>query len=116
MTPRTAPTAYLDSVDSPAGAVEFAVDAQGALVVVNMLGGKYPRSAAEDLAILGFVPERDPANTGTARQQLEEYFRGERLSFDLPVAFHGTAWQVTVWQALMNIPFGETRTYGQIAS
>jgi methylated-DNA-[protein]-cysteine S-methyltransferase len=50
----------------------------------------------------------------TARQ-LEEYFAGQRQRFDLPLDPHGTEFQRKVWSALLTIPFGETRTYGQIA-
>jgi methylated-DNA-[protein]-cysteine S-methyltransferase len=51
----------------------------------------------------------------TARQ-LEEYFAGQRTVFELPLDFAGTDFQRKVWNALLTIPFGETRSYGQIAS
>jgi len=51
-----------------------------------------------------------------AARQLEEYFRGERQSFDLPLAPVGTPFQMAVWEALRTIPYGETRSYGQIAA
>ncbi len=47
--------------------------------------------------------------------QLTEYFRGKRINFDLPLALNGTAFQQQVWQALSDIPYGETVTYGQLA-
>jgi methylated-DNA-[protein]-cysteine S-methyltransferase len=47
--------------------------------------------------------------------QLEEYFAGKRRSFALKLDFAGTEFQRMVWAALLAIPFGETRTYGQIA-
>lgn len=47
--------------------------------------------------------------------QLAEYFRGERTEFDLPLAPDGTAFQRSVWEALQEIPFGETRSYAEIA-
>lgn len=50
-----------------------------------------------------------------ARKQLEEYFRGERQVFDLPLNPQGTAFQHAVWQALGDIPYGETRSYRDIA-
>lgn len=62
---------------------------------------------------------RDQAETALllrARGQLEEYFDGERSAFDLPLAPRGTAYQRRVWDALMGIPYGETRTYGDIAA
>jgi methylated-DNA-[protein]-cysteine S-methyltransferase len=50
-----------------------------------------------------------------ARAQLEAYFRGERLAFDLPMVPQGTAFQQNVWQALRRIPYGETWSYAALA-
>ncbi|MBH3343577.1 methylated-DNA--[protein]-cysteine S-methyltransferase [Pseudomonas parafulva] len=58
--------------------------------------------------------DRCPVLIETARQ-LGEYFAGRRQRFDLALSFTGTAFQRQVWDALLSIPFGETRTYGQIA-
>ncbi|MEG2359645.1 methylated-DNA--[protein]-cysteine S-methyltransferase [Acinetobacter sp.] len=55
-----------------------------------------------------------PVLLETARQ-LNEYFAGQRRQFDLPLDFEGTDFQQKVWQALLSIPFGETRSYKQIA-
>lgn len=49
-------------------------------------------------------------------QQLNEYFAGQRREFDVPLACHGTSFQQSVWQALRTIPYGQTRTYAQIAA
>jgi methylated-DNA-[protein]-cysteine S-methyltransferase len=69
--------------------------------------------------------ETQPAPTGTgepatpllreAVRQLSEYFAGKRRTFDLPLAPQGTAFQLRTWQALREIPYGETRSYKQIA-
>ncbi|MBX4864220.1 methylated-DNA--[protein]-cysteine S-methyltransferase [Rhizobium sophorae] len=48
-------------------------------------------------------------------RQLREYFAGTRKAFDLPLDFLGTSFQKRVWYELLNIPFGETRTYSEIA-
>ena len=48
-------------------------------------------------------------------QQLNDYFAGKRKSFSVSLDFKGTEFQKKVWDALLTIPFGETRTYGQIA-
>lgn len=48
-------------------------------------------------------------------QQLEQYFAGQRQIFDVPICVQGTAFQQQVWQALRNIPYGETRSYKEIA-
>ncbi|WP_300634281.1 methylated-DNA--[protein]-cysteine S-methyltransferase [Pseudomonas sp.] len=50
-----------------------------------------------------------------AERQLEEYFAGTRCRFELELDFAGTDFQKQVWQALLTIPFGETRSYSQIA-
>jgi methylated-DNA-[protein]-cysteine S-methyltransferase len=50
-----------------------------------------------------------------AEHQLAQYFKGERTTFDLPLQFQGTAFQKRVWQLLLRIPYGETRSYGQLA-
>lgn len=48
-------------------------------------------------------------------RELDEYFAGKRSTFEVPLSFHGTEFQKKVWQALQNIPYGETRSYGEIA-
>ena len=50
-----------------------------------------------------------------ARQQLEEYFAGDRREFDLPLNLSGTEFQVQVLEELQRIPYGETTSYGDIA-
>lgn len=50
-----------------------------------------------------------------ARNQLEEYFRGERDSFDLPLDLKGTPFELTVWRILQKIPYGETISYAELA-
>ena len=50
-----------------------------------------------------------------AERQLAQYFAGERTEFSLPLDFAGTDFQRRVWQALLTIPYGETRTYAEIA-
>ncbi len=59
----------------------------------------------------------DAANELTALvfQQLDEYFKGTRKTFDFPYQLHGTPFQETVWAALREIPYGETRSYKDIA-
>ncbi|MBC3339257.1 methylated-DNA--[protein]-cysteine S-methyltransferase [Pseudomonas proteolytica] len=51
-----------------------------------------------------------------AERQLNEYFAGTRDRFDLELDFEGTEFQKKVWAALLTIPFGETRSYSQIAT
>jgi methylated-DNA-[protein]-cysteine S-methyltransferase len=62
-------------------------------------------------------PVRGPFRVAveTAVRQLREYFAGKRRAFDMPLEFRGTEFQRLVWSALLTIPYGETRTYRQIA-
>lgn len=60
-------------------------------------------------------PEDDRALWESARCQLSQYLAGERRAFDLPIRYEGTAFQRRVWEGLLAIPYGETRTYGELA-
>ena len=65
-------------------------------------------------------PAHTPADPPTGvfaevRRQLDEYFAGERTTFALPLAEHGTPFEQAVWAKLRTIPYGETTTYGEIA-
>ena len=51
-----------------------------------------------------------------AAQEIAEYFAGKRTEFTFPMRAQGTSFQTAVWDALLHIPFGETKTYGQIAA
>jgi len=57
----------------------------------------------------------DDAVLQAARQQLDAYFAGDRTDFDLPLAPSGTAFQMQVWAALRQIPYGQTISYGELA-
>lgn len=78
------------------------------------------------LSLIGFpkgVMRRDPEPDwiyneepfADVREQLAEYFSGERKDFDLPLRIAGTEFQLSVLEALQEIPYGETRSYGAIA-
>ncbi|MFH8489358.1 methylated-DNA--[protein]-cysteine S-methyltransferase [Streptomyces longisporoflavus] len=60
--------------------------------------------------------DRDAGPFDATIEQLEAYFAGELTEFDLPMRLDGTPFQRTVWQQLRLIPYGETRTYGQLAT
>ncbi|MEU7113729.1 methylated-DNA--[protein]-cysteine S-methyltransferase [Streptomyces sp. NPDC046182] len=59
--------------------------------------------------------EPDPRPFGEAIRQLDAYFAGELTEFDLPLRLIGTPFQLRVWERLRTIPYGETRTYGELA-
>jgi methylated-DNA-[protein]-cysteine S-methyltransferase len=58
---------------------------------------------------------RSEEGFGEARRQLAEYFAGERTAFTLPLAPRGDPFQLKVWELLRQIPYGQTRSYGQLA-
>jgi methylated-DNA-[protein]-cysteine S-methyltransferase len=88
-----------------------AVDAEGA--VVGTAFGNV--QALQRRLLLSRLIERAEACAHVQIQVLE-YERGERTHFDLPLAPIGSDFQLRVWQALREIPFGETRSYGQLAT
>jgi methylated-DNA-[protein]-cysteine S-methyltransferase len=66
---------------------------------------------------LGTLQEaNDDSTLLEVERQLTQYFSGERNHFDIQINFIGTEFQKKVWNALLNIPFGQTRTYAQIAA
>ncbi len=77
--------------------------------VVWLLSGAMPPSRYPP------TPE-DEALLDRLEEELEEYFCGIRRVFDLPVCLEGTPFQRQVWEQLRQIPYGETRTYGEIAA
>ncbi|GAA3218705.1 methylated-DNA--[protein]-cysteine S-methyltransferase [Nonomuraea helvata] len=60
--------------------------------------------------------KRDPAAFAEAERQFAEYFAGERMTFDLPLASHGTPFQERVWAEVAALPYGTTTTYGALAA
>lgn len=95
-------------IDSPLGTLTL-VAADGTLSAVYMTDQRY----RPDEATFG---RSDPDAFGHVLTQLAEYFAGERAVFDLPLTLEGTPFQREVWQALREIPYGETRTYGDLAA
>ena len=61
------------------------------------------------------VEEPDNTTLRETESQLDDYFAGRRTRFEVPLDFQGTDFQKSVWNALLQIPFGETRNYAQIA-
>ena len=61
------------------------------------------------------IPKKTPPPLQMCKKQLQEYFKGKRKTFSLPIKFEGTDFQIKVWQELQNIPFGKTASYKDIA-
>jgi len=100
-----------DFVSSPLGKLELTA-ADSGLVGVFFEQHQHPR-------VLAAVSAPEHPVLIQARRELAQYFAGKRSRFETPLApaslLGGTPFQVAVWQALLTIPFGETRTYGEIA-
>jgi len=92
-------------LDSPLGPILLTATLEG-------LAGVYPPGHVRPPAEPGW---RDDAALAGAREQLSEYFAGDRQQFDLPLSPGGTAFQRAVWDRLRLIPFGQRRSYGQLA-
>ncbi len=106
---------YTNTVDSPCGPLVCAVDEAGAVLRIEFAKGREPAQIRDELARGGLHAVEDRERTRHLRDQLREYFRGGRQRFELELAPRGTRFQRAVWQALQEIPFGETRTYGDVA-
>lgn len=70
--------------------------------------------SSEELTLKNTIECVTPVMVETAKQ-LQQYFRGERRAFSIPLDPIGTPFQVSVWRALLTIPYGETRSYRDIA-
>ncbi len=96
------------TVDSPIGELLLKGDGR-ALTGLYMSGGKFAQTATDDW-------ERDDDAFADVRAQLAAYFAGELTDFEVPLAPVGTAFQLSVWGALQEIPYGRTESYGQLAA
>ncbi|MDR2599044.1 MAG: methylated-DNA--[protein]-cysteine S-methyltransferase [Oscillospiraceae bacterium] len=85
----------------------------GEITIVS--NGKAIVKIGRDIKILPTYTKQKDALTDDMAKQLNEYFRGLRDKFDISFNYVGTEFQIKVWTALYNIPYGETRTYKQIA-
>jgi methylated-DNA-[protein]-cysteine S-methyltransferase len=94
------------SIDSPIGPLALA-GRGGVLTHLRMINQTYEPNRTD------WVP--DDRAFPDAVAQLEAYFAGQRTEFDLELSLAGSEFQRRVWQALLTIPYGETRSYGQIA-
>ena len=102
--------AYFKSIPTPMGEFTFAVNEQGAVIgtAFGNLEMLQSRCAADEFSA-------DASRTAAVAKEIVDYLGGRRREFNVAVAPKGTAFQQRVWQALLAIPYGETRTYGKIA-
>lgn len=95
-------------VDSPVGRLTLVTSDIGLVALL------WENDNPARVPLRSLVPADHPI-LNLAAKELTEYFAGLRDEFSIPLDTRGTAFQKQVWEALLDIPFGETRTYGQIA-
>jgi methylated-DNA-[protein]-cysteine S-methyltransferase len=98
-------TLYYSRMDSPVGPLLIVASEQG---LVRLEFDRDPAKVPAD-------GTSSDEKTASYVLQIQEYFRGERQHFDFPLDLRGTEFQKRCWQALLQIPYGETRSYADIA-
>jgi len=98
---------YYCYLETPIGELLIAGE-DGALSMIGFPKGSMRREPEPDWIF-------NENNLAHACDQLSEYFAGERKEFDLPLKLNGTEFQVSVLEALQDIPYGQTTSYGEIA-
>lgn len=86
----------------------------GGVCAVDLVERAVPAMCRKEFRKAKLV-EEETETLRKAREQMQEYFAGRRKSFDVPLYVEGTEFQKKVWNALLSIPYGETRTYKQVA-
>ncbi len=97
------------TMPSPVGALKLVASGRGLAAV--LLETERP----DRVRLHAMIEDASHPVLVAGQRQLEEYFAGRRRAFDLPLDARGTAFQKSVWHELLAIPFGETRTYGELA-
>jgi methylated-DNA-[protein]-cysteine S-methyltransferase len=96
-------------VDSPIGTLKLVASDRGLVGIV------WEKDRPGRVRLSEVTEDRNHPILVKREKQLEEYFRGRRKTFSVPLDMRGTPFQKQVWKALLAIPFGETRSYGQLA-
>ncbi len=109
-------TVHYATMDSPVGQLGIVTGAGGSLLRIEFLR-KYDSLPhwIDSLAAIGFEPSHDEEAPSEVCRQLGEYFSGERRRFDLALDLRGPEFERKVWNQLLEIPYGQTRSYGDIA-
>lgn len=119
-------TLYASSITTPVGALGLAVRDEGVCWVGRVPSAsvmprdpEWPESSVDPMRRMGvriWVWEEEPRLTGALADSLTRYFAGDTEAFrGLPIAPSGTDFQLEVWEACAQVPFGETVTYGDLA-
>lgn len=103
-------------IDTSLGPVQAAFNAAGEVVYLGFSDHEHRAPLLSKLGRLALDLQPDAQAVGRLREQLEDYATGGRRVFDIPVRLHGSPFEGRVWRLLQDIPFGETRSYGQLAA
>ena len=107
---------HLGWVETPIGPM-IAGSRAGSLILLEFTNRRLMEAQIETLGKrfkATFLPE-DNAVIKTTRRELDEYFAGKRREFTIPLDFPGTPFETKVWTELLRIPYGETRSYEELA-
>ena len=111
--PQYSPESYFTSIyNSPLGRYVIVSSLQGLTCLEHEEAAQERLTKWEGEGITTF---QEPDKNKIIARQLDAYFGGELTEFDVRLDLHGTDFQKHVWQALLDIPYGETRSYGDIA-
>ena len=107
---------YIQSYESPCGRLMLG-SYEDRLCLSDWVGEKHREFVERRIRRLlnAEFKEATSAVIDSARRQLDEYFSGKRKVFDIPLLFLGTSFQKRVWQTLVNIPYGKTVSYSDLA-
>jgi len=100
--------------DTSLGRIQAAFDHGGAVIYLGFADHEFRGSLLAKLARLSPVAEPPAGALACLREQLAAYAAGRRVVFEVPFRLHGTPFEQRVWAELQRIPFGETRSYGQL--
>jgi O-6-methylguanine DNA methyltransferase len=105
----------IHQINTDLGPVQAAFDADGAVLYMGFPEHEFRTTLLAKLARLGPAMSPDAVALARLQEQLDAYARGQLQAFDIPFRLHGSPFEQRVWAALQRIPFGETRSYGQLA-
>ncbi len=107
---------FAHTFETPMGSLLSVVDENNALVLLTFCEDQPQAELIFAKEFRKACVAWDAGRNALVEAQLGEYFLGERQAFTLPLQAKGTEFQQRVWEALVNLPYGETATYGKIAA
>ena len=100
---------HFNIIHTPVGQLKLVADDESLMAIL------WEKDKPQRVPVPNCTEKKDHPILIETEKQLNEYFKGQRKEFSIKLNFIGTDFQKQVWQALLTIPYGETRSYGQIA-